>query len=212
MVTDGCRRVITNLEFVQVDDAAVKTTAVLALNGDSVIACLKLSLENFVVHRARRIAMQIIRFRRAIVDLNLYLTEVRFILRIVADARAIEVQRRGGSLCTGKAVGCLIGPCAVKVNVCIVRCRNRNPSVFAGGRRRGCIRRIRRAQGRERNRQEVLKLCIGNAPVISGLFLAAGVPDAQLTVRIIGKAGAINEVLIPLPAARRKNGVGISRP
>ena len=66
--------------------------------------------------------------------------------------------------------------------------------------------------GRECIRQEVLKLRIGNAPVISGLFLAAGVPDAQLTVRIIGKAGAINEVLIPLPAARRKNGVGISRP
>ena len=95
MVTDGCRRVITNLESVQVDDAAVKTTAVLALNGDSVIACLKLFLEDSVVHCARLIAMQIIRFRRAVVDLNLYLTEVRFILRIVADARAIEVQRRG---------------------------------------------------------------------------------------------------------------------
>ena len=95
MVTDGCRRVITNLEFVQVDDAAVKTTAVLALNGDSVIACLKLFLKNYVVHCARRIAMQIMCFRCAVVDLNLYLTEVRFILRIVADARAIEVQRRG---------------------------------------------------------------------------------------------------------------------
>ena len=95
MVTDGCRRVITNLESVQVDDAAVKTTAMLALNGDSVIVCLKLFLEDFVVHCARRIAMQIMCFRSAVVDLNLYLTEVRFILRIVADARAIEVQRRG---------------------------------------------------------------------------------------------------------------------
>ena len=186
MVTDGCRRVITNLESVQVDDAAVKTTAVLALNGDSVIACLKLSLENFVVHRARRIAMQIIRFRRAIVDLNLYLTEVRFILRIVADARAIEVQRRGGSLCTGKAVGCLIGPCAVKVNVCIVRCRNRNPSVFAGGRRRGCTRRIRLAQGRERIRQEIFKLRVGNAPAAR---FAAGVPDLQRSAGIVVDKG-----------------------
>ena len=96
------------------------------------------------------------------------------------------------------------------MNVCIVRCRNRNPSVFAGGRRRGCIRRIRLAQGRERIRQEIFKLRVGNAPAAR---FAAGVPDLQRFAGIVvDKGRAIDEVVVPFIITRCEERLRVRRP
>ena len=96
------------------------------------------------------------------------------------------------------------------MNVCIVRCRNRHPSVFASGRRRGCARRIRLAQGRERIRQEVLKLRIGNAPAAR---FAAGVPDLQRSAGIVvDKGGTVNEVIVPFIITRCEERLLVRRP
>ena len=59
--------------------------------------------------------------------------------------------------------------------------------------------------------REILDLCFADVPLI--ILLTAGIPDVQhILLVVIDKGGTVNEVLIPLPAARRENGLGIGLP